>query len=241
MRGLVSQLLQFPRFRRRSLCTPQTTILLPLLYTPTTASLVRSSWAPDCHSIRSYTSNTVPQHDSDPNDPHQGQRGVIKAKAEIFSVPPDDESNTKNTPPALPTSASTTTSSIKKINKALSRRQVPELVEEELEEQFVRATNKTSNALSFPGFAGNESEAPTVLTPAFFPIFIPLPQPSQLDQQLHPGENKADLRIVKAQMRKANKKKKAKKKYNADQGISDRSAGSGAVNTGGAQTSPVAS
>ncbi|KAJ9122041.1 hypothetical protein QFC24_004268 [Naganishia onofrii] len=35
----------------------------------------------------------------------------------------------------------------------------------------------------------------------------------QLDQQLNPGENKADLRIVKAQMRKANKKKKAKRKY----------------------------
>ncbi|KAJ9112342.1 hypothetical protein QFC19_000762 [Naganishia cerealis] len=35
----------------------------------------------------------------------------------------------------------------------------------------------------------------------------------RIDQLLNPGESKSDLRIEKAQRRKANKQKKAKKKY----------------------------
>lgn len=138
MRALVPHLLRYPRLRQRSLHTARA-IFLSLFPQPT-ASLLRSDHTQDIGSFRPYTIQSSDEDDRYMDDHHQQQQQRRQAgtdTANVTGAVPSNDKITRSTS-VLPAGTGTGTTSIKKINKALSRRQVPELVEEELEEQFVR-------------------------------------------------------------------------------------------------------
>lgn len=92
---------------------------------------------PDFISIRPFTDDKSRYRDVHKDESFQRQQAALNIEEAVTALGSSiDDGNTLNS--RLPSLAGTGTTSIKKINKALSRRQVPELVEEELEEQFVR-------------------------------------------------------------------------------------------------------